>query len=736
MMGVVYPDKGHWLGPYELGERLGAGGMAEVYVARRAGPHGFAKRFAIKRILPQLAADTRLVAMFCDEARICAALSHPNIVQVVDFGEYDGELFMAMEFVDGISCAKLLRSVAARGERFPLGAALFIVHEVLRALTFAHEASDEHGRSLGIVHRDVSPGNVLIGRAGEVKLTDFGIVRSAFVDRRTYPGELKGKLGYMSPEQVIGAEVDARSDLFAVGIVLAELLLARPLFPGRNELEVLTRIHEADLRVLDRYGRDLPADLDAALRTALARDRGARFGSAREFADALRAVARRAGVPLSDTELVPWLSSLGVLPSQSGFREATTAVAPPELLAAPAVARAPAVALAPAVAPAPAVALAPAPVPARLRPTARPGNAQPTARPGNAQPAARTGSSRGSHRPSRALRGRGNGEPARPAAVAPPGGFQLRFGRAPSVGTLTRAQLLELAATGRLGSDALVSRDGGGFRPVKQLPEVARVLARPAFQFGELPAGVVLWRRPIERMRLPAFVYELVARRETGVLVARTERREKRLHLVDGELVFASSTDRGELLGHRLVHDGLVTRADLERAIERSMDQGQTLGQALVEDGKLRPLALLRALIEQFEARVLDLFRWRGGEVAFVRNARVGEDRISSRMSSLELVTRVVRAAYPDAEIAELLAPLGTALVTRAPGAPIAASRLGLPAPERRALELGTGAPLDALVARFAEERMASAEETRRAIFIGLASGLCVMPGWRIATDR
>ena len=182
--------------------------MAEVYVAQRAGPRGFAKRFAVKRILPELSQDARFVAMFCDEARICAALCHPNIVQVVDFGEANGELFMAMEFVDGVSLARLLRSVSARRERFPRAIALHIAHEVLRGLAFAHEAQDEHGRPLGIVHRDVSPGNVLIGRAGDVKLGDFGIVRSEFVDRRTYPGELKGKVGYMSPEQVMGTDVD------------------------------------------------------------------------------------------------------------------------------------------------------------------------------------------------------------------------------------------------------------------------------------------------------------------------------------------------------------------------------------------------------------------------------------------------------------------------------------------------------------------------------------------------
>ena len=311
------------LGPYELGERLGLGGMAEVFVAYRAGPHGFAKKVALKRILPELAQDPRFVAMFCDEARISAPLCHPNIVQVIDFGESQGELFMAMEYVEGVSLARLLRYVAGRRERFPLGAALFIAHEVLSGLAFAHEACDESGNPLSIVHRDVSPGNVLIGRAGDVKLADFGIVRSAYVDRRTYPGELKGKVGYMSPEQVMGIEVDPRSDLFTVGIILSEMLIARPLFSGQNEFDILTKIYEADLSALDKYGADLPADVRDVLRRALAKAPAGRFPSARDFAAALRSVAQAAHIALDDSELVPWLSGLGVLPSRSGTHEVT-----------------------------------------------------------------------------------------------------------------------------------------------------------------------------------------------------------------------------------------------------------------------------------------------------------------------------------------------------------------------------------------------------------------------------
>lgn len=318
------------LGPYVLGERLGLGGMAEVYIGQRAGPHGFAKKFAIKRILPELARDARFVAMFVDEARICAALQHPNIVQVVDFGESEGELFMAMEYVDGVSVARLLRNVAGKREKFPLTISTLIVRDVLRGLTYAHEATNDEGRPLGLVHRDVSPGNVLISRAGEVKLGDFGIVRSELVDRRTHPGELKGKLGYMSPEQVIGAEVDPRSDLFAVGILLAEMLITCPLFGGKNELEVLTRIHDADLATFERHAADIPPELAEIVRKSLAREPRARFQSAREFEEALERFTDANHLALDHAELSMWLGALGVLPSRSGTHSVQRAEPKPE----------------------------------------------------------------------------------------------------------------------------------------------------------------------------------------------------------------------------------------------------------------------------------------------------------------------------------------------------------------------------------------------------------------------
>jgi eukaryotic-like serine/threonine-protein kinase len=310
---------GNRCGRYRLLDLLGRGGMADVHLACRNDVEGPRPRYALKLLQRKWSMDPQLRAMFASEARLTTALEHPNLVRVFEAGEHLGVPFMVMEYVDGVSCAKILRTVAARGERFPEGVALQICSEVLQGLIHAHAARDEQGRSLGIVHRDVSPGNILISRTGRVKLADFGIARSTQIEHHTDPGQVKGKFGYMSPEQVMGdEELDGRSDVFSLGVVIAEMLLGRRLFSGKGEFEVLTRMYEADIAVLDQEASRLSPEILPLLKKALQRDRNLRFANAAEFLTAVQDAARNLGLTLDDSALVPWLFQLGVLPQQSG----------------------------------------------------------------------------------------------------------------------------------------------------------------------------------------------------------------------------------------------------------------------------------------------------------------------------------------------------------------------------------------------------------------------------------
>lgn len=296
--------------------------MADVYSAYRLDTEGPRVRYALKLLQRKWALDPQLRCMFDSETRLVLALRHPNIVEVFEAGEHLGVPFMVMEYVDGVSTAKILRAVAQRQECVPAGAALVICTEVLKGLEYAHTATDDLGAPLGVVHRDVSPGNILISRTGSVKLADFGIARSTHVEHHTDPGQVKGKFGYMSPEQVAGDdEIDGRSDLFSLGVVLCEMLLGQRLFSGKGEYEVLTRMYEADLSVLDEHAALIPAELLPVLRKALAREPLQRFQTAADFSAALHEAAGHMSLTLDDAALLPWLFKLGVLPSQSGTYE-------------------------------------------------------------------------------------------------------------------------------------------------------------------------------------------------------------------------------------------------------------------------------------------------------------------------------------------------------------------------------------------------------------------------------
>ncbi len=267
--------------------------------------------------------------------------------------------------------------------------------------------------------------------------------------------------------------------------------------------------------------------------------------------------------------------------------------------------------------------------------------------------------------------------------------------------------MLELVATGRLAPETLVSEDGDGFRPARQIEALAFLTSRPAYRFSVPDAASARWHSQLDRAQLPALLFDLVLRRETGVLVAKSSRRQKRIYFDDGAVRFISSTDRGELLGTRLVHAGLASKAEVERALVECSERGQGhLGEALVDIGALRPMSLLRALVEQVEARFDDLLRWTEGELWFVRGEQAGEDRIRAQMPSAELLTRAVRAGYGERELLAFLGPRRAEPIARVPGARITPARLALPIAERRALELAGGSPsLEALVARLAADR-------------------------------
>ncbi|MHB1846888.1 MAG: protein kinase domain-containing protein [Deltaproteobacteria bacterium] len=313
-------EAGASLGKYEIVRRIGIGGMAEIFLARQVGPEGFEKKVVLKRILPQLAADEKFVEMFFDEARIAALLSHPNVVQIFDLGRQGEQHFIAMEYVRGADLNAVLRACRDQRMHMPVELACRIVADVCAGLHAAHSSATDDGRPLHIVHRDVSPHNVLLSVDGSVKLTDFGIAKAVHSISSTRPGTLKGKICYMSPEQAEGVQaIDGRSDLFAAAIVLYQCLTQEQLFRRETEVATLTAILTGPVPRASALRPDVSPRLEAVLDRALAREMSDRFATAQEFQLALEGEISKIGRPATAAHLAAWLKELfsRVVPSES-----------------------------------------------------------------------------------------------------------------------------------------------------------------------------------------------------------------------------------------------------------------------------------------------------------------------------------------------------------------------------------------------------------------------------------
>jgi serine/threonine protein kinase len=284
-------------GKVQVLRRLAVGGMAELYLARARGAGGFEKLVVVKRVLPHLAQDPDFIDMFFREARLAATLDHPNVVHVMDIGAQDDDPYFVMEYVHGEDLRSILRKAAPRA--LALEHAVAIVDAAATGLHYVHERVGLDGRPLGLVHRDVSPSNILVTYEGAVKVADFGIVKAAARTQMTRAGMMKGKVGYMSPEQCRGDEIDRRSDVFALGILLYETTTGRRLFHGDNDYAVLHRIVSGRYMPLCFDEVDVPEALAAIVSRALQRDADARYPTAQGLSDDLQAFAREAGLRLS-----------------------------------------------------------------------------------------------------------------------------------------------------------------------------------------------------------------------------------------------------------------------------------------------------------------------------------------------------------------------------------------------------------------------------------------------------
>ena len=318
-------------GKYTLLERISHGGMAEVFRARTMGEGGFEQIVAIKLLLPQVAQDRDFVTMMIDEAKIAGQLSHANIAQIFDLGQLEGRYYIVQEYIDGRDVRTILRNMVETGRKLDLPAACHIMSKICEGLDYAHKKRDSSGRPLNLVHRDVSPQNVLVSYEGEVKVIDFGIVKAEGRQTQTLAGLVKGKFAYMSPEQLRGLPVDRRTDVFACGILLHELLTGYPLFKRATDFDTLQRARSGEIEPPSKQNPHVPEGLDRITLKALARHVDDRYQAASELRDALWEFVRSSGNLYSREELSGWMRKT----FPKGDARAATATPSPVKSAAP-----------------------------------------------------------------------------------------------------------------------------------------------------------------------------------------------------------------------------------------------------------------------------------------------------------------------------------------------------------------------------------------------------------------
>lgn len=648
------------LGEYVIDSRLATGGMAEVYVAHRPGPHGFKKRVALKRILPQYCRDPDYVAMFIGEARLAAQLDHPNVVQVFDFGESDGQLFLAMELVSGTTVHRLLRTLSVRQQALPLDLALHIASQTAHALDYAHRLTGTGGESLRVVHRDVSPANILLTTTGHVKLGDFGIARIHGGDLHTDNGQVRGKLGYMSPEQVTGKPLDGRSDVFTLATVTTEMVIGEPLFGRGQDIDVLLRIRDGDLTPLADTKRQIPSDVMRALHAGLSTRREDR-PTASAFAAALDAIISKRGMFRGTGRLAQTLRRLELvsgatpLPKQSSRPPLEQGALPTHVLDTRSFGRPRAIAGARA-------SLAPA---------------QYTLMPTTSQ------------------------HPSAPVSFP---------------------RLVQLLTSGEIESQTKIAKGDGNFVPLNSLPELARFVTSPALTWRSNALRDATRRGGLGKSNLINEVHGIMARHDTGVLHLVDGRRRKKIYFVEGRPDFVASNDRNELLGEYLVRHGVCLKMEVDMALALLSRYDGRLGDALVGLGVLRPVELFHAISGQVRSRYLEAFRWESGDWCFVADERSEEETIPFERDTCELL-RDACLATRERQVEAVIEPIRNSVVRRnpTPSHPVQAYRL--PAAWNRVLAVPGDSTVAAVIADSQQYGILE-KDIKRALFLGVSCEL------------
>ncbi len=548
-------------GPYTLLERIAVGGMAEVFRAEEPRSVGEPRVVVVKRMLPSLCQDPGTRAMFDEEAWLGKQLHHPNVVEIFEHGEVEGRPFISMEYVRGVNLSQLSHYLRLQTLELGVGLSLYVIHELLNGLDAVHEAIGPDGIPLQIVHHDISPSNVLLSVHGQVKLGDFGIARTKM--RQAHPHaplneSARGKLGYLSPEQVNGISTDRRADIFSVGTIAAELLMSRPLFSAGTELAVLLAIRDSQIHPFLEFGSRLPLGLTETIATALHKSVRDRTPTAAAFRDAL--------VPFLTEPLEVLQRMLADMASDArSSRDSRITLDLPTP---------------------PAPTSADSPMFAETSPMTFDLESGPQVH------------------------------------EVPLLYYRVITSDGNEFGPWSYAEIVEAIATGRVSPSDDVDVGRGTFRPIEKVPDLARHIARhlPGGVDRKTPITKRLGQTspPAAKVSLTEggivkVLADATLHRKSGLLLCELGTVRKEVYLKDGCPEFVSSNLAGELLGEYLVNQGVISRGELDMALAVMPRFEGRLGETLSALGLVEPIQLFQHIAEQVREKLLDLFSWESG---------------------------------------------------------------------------------------------------------------------------
>ncbi len=673
-------------GHYYLEGRLAHGGMAEVFVGRDLELGDHAPRCVVKCILPDLAGNTDFLAMFLNEAQLAAQMDHPHIVKVLDFGEHEGLLYMAMEYVDGMDCWRFSRrGMPISGDRSAI--AVYIVMMVLDALEYAHGMTDVNGYSLGVVHRDLSPSNIYLGRNGDVKLGDFGIaeIKSSRYREITYIPQ--GKFGYVSPEQLEGLPLDRRADIFAMGIVLSELLLGKRIFKGVSQLSVLLEIREGRFDVLEQDADRIDPELLVIIYRALARDPGERFQTAADFRQHLEDYYIGHGTATAG-QLAAYVSSAVETQSMSTLVSAAAPdIAESDDLDIPS-----------------------------LTPTGP--SAIASLSPADLDD----------------LQDEEDETPTTLDVNHPQGewSYHLRLSENRNLGPFTFAQMMELIYRNEIDGNTLVSLNGRPFSPAEQLPELNRHIPvyTPTLDLNDLESPD---KRGVFTVEAPAeVVLSLALANETGLLVCKEEMSRKEVYFQSGKPIYVSSNDPRELLGEYLVEKGGLDREELDMALEVLPKFDGHMGDTLIALGMISAVDLFRSIGDQMRDRFVKLLAWRQGVYEFYRNVLCRQNAPEIPLDAFAFVCEGLMTHAQGLDAEAVFAAMKDGVISQSPQANELLKRLSLSSGVGKLLwEVSDPGTVAALRKSYSDDLKTLVS----ALYVGLETGTWIVDGvtppWR-----